>query len=72
MYPSSSLYLSARMNIPIILENNAGLGISKQCEAENKEIRISFNLPVYSPLQILTSPEVLWWSVGSFLSLPAV
>lgn len=66
------MYHSARMSIPIISENEAGLGISKQHEAKNKEIIISCDLPIYFPLQTLTSPAVLWWSVGSFLSPPAV
>lgn len=70
-YPSSLLYHSTGINKSIILDE-AGLGISKQHEAENKLITISHNLPIYFLLQTLTSPVVLWWSVGSFLSPPAV
>lgn len=72
LYPGALLYHSARMNTPTTLEDEVELVISKQHEAENKLIIISCNLPIYSPLQTSTSPEVLWWSVGSFLSPPAV
>lgn len=37
IYPSSLLYHSARMNILMILEGEAGLGISKQHEVETKK-----------------------------------
>lgn len=37
IFPCSLLYHNTRMNVPIILKDETGLGISKQHEAEKKK-----------------------------------